>query len=98
MLYFGITYHHQTKNTYKVDGVKWYRILITTDHKRILRRKGKALIIHMQSSHYPFLPFLFLIFYCIPDIVKHTRTYFYELDFKLFDVTSLNKVLYCVVL
>ena len=30
-------------------------------------------------------------------IVKQTRTYFYELDFKLFDVTCLNKVLYCIV-
>ena len=38
------------------------------------------------------------IFNCIAIIVKHARTYFYELVFKLLDVTCLNKVLYCIVL
>ena len=32
-----------------------------------------------------------------PAIVKQTRTDFYELGFKLFDVTCLNKVLYFIV-
>ena len=48
--------------------------------------------------HFQFTFSLFFIFYCISIIVKHTRAYFYELDFKLFDVTCLNKVLYCTVL
>ena len=42
-----------------------------------------------------FYLFSFYIFLYFNHIVNHTGTCFYELDFSLFYVTCLNKVLYC---